>query len=70
MLNDMSASQAPAASDAPARLAAVLGAMPWLFPLAMAAAGLTATTLGLAGSVPLAWSAAGLLAGVSLSGSI
>jgi hypothetical protein len=44
----------------PARL---LGAVPWLFCVALAA-------VGVAGVTPLAWIGAGLVAGLSLSGSI
>jgi hypothetical protein len=47
-------------SEAPAKL---LGAVPWLFCVALAA-------VGVAGVHPLAWLGAGLTAGLSLSGSI
>lgn len=48
------------AVEAPARL---LGSVPWLFCLALAA-------VGVAGVTPLAWVGAALVAGLSLSGSI
>ena len=47
-------------AEAPAKL---LGAVPWLFCLALAA-------VGVAGVTPLAWVGAALVAGLSLSGSI
>jgi hypothetical protein len=47
-------------AESPARL---LGAVPWLFCLALAA-------VGVAGVTPLAWVGAALVAGLSLSGSI
>jgi hypothetical protein len=47
-------------AEMPARL---LGAVPWLFCVALAA-------VGVAGVTPLAWIGAGLVAGLSLSGSI
>jgi hypothetical protein len=50
----------PTLAEAPARL---LGSVPWLFCLALAA-------VGVAGVTPLAWIGAGLIAGLSLSGSI
>jgi hypothetical protein len=50
----------PTLAEAPARL---LGSVPWLFCLALAA-------VGVAGVTPLAWIGAGLVAGLSLSGSI
>ncbi|HKH05248.1 MAG TPA: hypothetical protein VKA65_08790 [Acidimicrobiales bacterium] len=51
---------ASARAEAPAKL---LGAVPWLFCLALAA-------VGVAGVTPLAWVGAALVAGLSLSGSI
>ena len=50
----------PTAAEMPARL---LGSVPWLFCVALAA-------VGVAGVTPLAWIGAGLVAGLSLSGSI
>jgi hypothetical protein len=47
-------------AEMPARL---LGAVPWLFCVALGA-------VGVAGVTPLAWIGAGLVAGLSLSGSI
>jgi hypothetical protein len=47
-------------TELPARL---LGAVPWLLCLTLAA-------VGVAGVTPLAWIGAGLVAGLSLSGSI
>jgi hypothetical protein len=46
--------------EMPARL---LGAVPWLFCVALAA-------VGVAGVTPLAWIGAGMVAGLGLSGSI
>jgi hypothetical protein len=51
---------AACAVEMPARL---LGSVPWLFCLALAA-------VGVAGVTPLAWIGAGMVAGLGLSGSI
>jgi hypothetical protein len=50
----------PAGAELPARL---LGTIPWMLCLALAA-------VGVAGVTPLAWIGAALIAGLSLSGSI
>jgi hypothetical protein len=51
---------APAGVELPARL---LGTVPWMLCLTLAA-------VGVAGVTPLAWIGAALIAGLSLSGSI
>lgn len=55
--------ESPAAAERAALPPRLLGAVPWLFCVALAA-------VGVAGVTPLAWIGAALIAGLSLSGSI